>query len=289
MGWYITAVNTHSEEPVILDVKVGALAGTNRIFDLVVGLEHEATVVEAGYVGRALREAAWRFYGATGGSHLVSTFTYLEPPNCGGAHICWRNTTACTQGDAVMHPSGSTPSLTIDICRDLTGLSAANDPSDDERTMAHEFGHLLTANGTLNHLGDEYWESNSVASICGETGVYIHRCSHSIMAHLAEWNASLCTDRTHGAATQVLRQNAAGSYTTIGMRSDDWNAPTTTVTECMDGTTNYAGPHGSAAWSVFAESGAAPFPHPDWSPDNHTFQNFASGPSLVVGQSLWWW
>lgn len=285
-GWYLTAVNMVPSLPHVLEIRVGALAGTNRIFDLVVGLEYGATPDEMDFVRRALREAAWRFYGVTGGSHLISTFTYLEPPNCGGAHICWRNTTECLQGDAVTHPSGSTPSITVDICRDLTGLSGADDPGDNERIMAHEFGHLLTGNGVLNYLGDEYWESNSLAQICGESGVYIHRCSHSIMARNPETMASLCTSFTHDAATQVQRQNAAGSYTTIGMRSDNWGTAVTTVTECLDGTTNYAGTHGSPAWDVLANSGAAPFAHPKWSPDNHTFRNFANAASSVVGNNL---
>ena len=282
--WYVTAVNAGPDDAVA-HVRVGALAGPNRNFDLVVGLEYSATPTEIGYVRRVLRESAWLFYGVTGGSHMIRTYTYLAPGNCNGAHICWRNTTACSQGAATTHPTGSTPSLAIDICRNLTGLSAANPPGDDGMGMAHEFGHLLTANGTLNHLGDEYWYSHSTAGICGESGVYIHRCAHSMMAQLPTYMVSLCTARTHNAATQVMRQHAAGNYQTIGLRSVGWSTPTTTVTECLQGT-NYAGTYGSAAWDVLANSGAASHAHPSWSPDNHDFRNFANNGSVVIGQNL---
>ncbi len=163
--WRVTAVNYNSTD-VVMNVRIGASTSSSRVYDLVVGMEAPATAQQIAYVRRAMRHAAWRFYGATGGTHIIRSWTYLTPPNCGGAHVCYRNVTGCAfEGAAVMHPTGGTPSLAVDICRNISvGFSGTSpEPVADSAILTHEFGHLLAGNGTLNQLADEYWTSNPYA------------------------------------------------------------------------------------------------------------------------------
>jgi hypothetical protein len=276
-GWQVTARNT-SVSPVAVHVRVGASAGSNRDFDLVVGIEHPATAGEVAYIRKVLRETAWLFYGVTGGSHRIRTLTYNSPGNCGGAHFCWRNTTGCTQGTAITHPTGGFPDRAIDFCQDVTGRTAATAVGLEPNLAAHEFGHLLTTNGVLNHLGDEYWTSDGLAPICGVSGWTINQCTHTLMS--TTWTprmASLCVTANHTRVNEVWRELPAGGAAgwVMAVRTDGLGGTNTTATECNNGGTNYAGPVGSPGWTTLANTGAAQS-HPSWSPDNFDFLLFAN-------------
>lgn len=122
-------------------------------------------------------------------------------------------------------------------------------------------------------IADEYWLSNTVSTICGLSGVGVHRCSHSIMT-ISDANrvTSLCTNRNHGLATEHLTQRLSG-----GMPARDGVVRgLNTITECWGGSINAAGPWGNSAWAQANASGLVPTSHPqDISSDNYSFELFS--------------
>jgi hypothetical protein len=161
-------------------------------------------------------------------------------------------------------------------------------PGDDVRLdaaiLAHEFGHLLTG------LEDEYWSSNDFAKICGQSGIDIKRCSHSAMS--ITWSAdvnSLCTDKTHDSAPELLIQTAVDAR---NFKKFTIAGPYTRY-ECSDGATNHGGTHAASGWHQMyylpfdAPRGIIPHPHPDWSPLNFSYRVFANSPARTeIGQNL---
>jgi hypothetical protein len=234
----------------------------------------------------ALRWAAWKFYGMTGGTQIIRSFRYDPAGSCHKVHICWRNRPAevgCGQGSGVHNSiSGS-----IHICSDPLPAAPTTESyklrlADNASTLAHEFGHKFAG------LADEYWKSNLVARICGEpafpdgAGRLIKRCSHSAMSF--GWSNrvnSLCVGHAHNGAPEFHIQTAPGMWNT---RSFNVAGPNT-ISECWNGETNRAGPYGSPAWSQMV--GIVPQPHPNWTPINYNYIDFAqSSARTEIGRNL---
>jgi hypothetical protein len=287
--WRVVAVNTGSTN-LLMNVRVGASTSAARMYNLVVGTEVVPSANERLYIRRAMREGAWRFYGLSGGTHVVRTFTYNEG-TCTGANICFRNRTSCR---AVVNLTGGTPSWGLTFCSafgSTAGFSATSPgPANDAIILAHEFGHLLTANGGSNHLWDEYFQSSDLNPVCDATTYTLRLCEHSLMADTTFWRRlnTYCTARTHDRVGEVFMQESGTlAHTIIGSRSyNSGNSIATSITECANGTLNYGGPSGQVAWIQLANTGAAPLPHPDWNPDNHNYVNFADGTSIFAGRNL---
>ena len=289
--WIVTVVND-SVNPSQVNVRIGSLRSPDRNFNLIVGYESQPSAGEQQYVERVMRAGAWWFYGAMGGTHMVRTLTYHEG-GCGGAHVCFRNRSTCSPA-AITHPSGGTPSIAIDICRNISGWDAGPTHDlqlhQDAGTMAHEFGHLLTGNGSLNYLMDEYWTSRWDAEICGENPITIHRCNYTIMA--GGWRSvglrrnSICVHANHMAAPQVFQHGGGTNVVPLGSTSVGWGTPTWTYTECSDGSSvNEAGYDSADGWGRLQSNGSRA--HPTWTADNHSFWSFATpGTSNVIGQNL---
>lgn len=176
--------------------------------EIKVGIEMPTSgPLEEQAIRQALRWGAWKFYGMTGGTQIIRSFRYNPAGSCHDVHICWRNRPAevgCGQGSGFHNPiSGS-----IHICSDPRPAAPTPESyslrlADNATTLAHEFGHKFAG------LADEYWESNTVARICGEpafpdgAGRLIKRCSHSAMSF--GWTNhvnSLCVGHAHNGAPE---------------------------------------------------------------------------------------
>lgn len=270
-GWYVTLVNATGID-FMFSVLVGRNYPSREWTNIRVGIEFPANAAEQAWIRQALREAAWRIFGASGGSQVLHSYTFDPPGACSNVTICWRNRpmggAVCPPGTAQVAPG--VPIGTMHMCWDTTppGSGVWPDHTPAATLAGHEFGHLLMG------LGDEYWFSYSpFGEICGLAGVGIHRCSHSIMT-ISDANRvhSLCTNRSHGLATEHRRQLTAGSmpFTNGVMRGPN------TATECWNGTINQAGPWGSSAWAQANGSGLVPSSHPqDVSADNYSFELFS--------------
>ncbi len=283
--WFVIAVNVgglrpSAGAPAAFDLRIGAATAGREWSDIRVGIEYPVTTgAEEQYIRNAVREAAWRFYGATGGSHLVRSFVFDTTPGCRDVTICWRNRpvfAGCTDGDAITAGGGTLG--TVHVCIDTSSAVRPN-PRGDAALLAHEFGHLFTGTSVLNWLGDEYWESSGLTPICGLSGQLILRCSHSLMTVGANPRiTSLCNARTHDSTVEVLRQTPDG-LSRIGMAAGD-----RTLAECSDGALYSGDPYGIAAWDQLNGSGAA-MRHPPWVADNFDFVLFANSSVSQVGRT----
>jgi hypothetical protein len=285
-GWHVTLVADEAA-PFAVHFTVGQHFASTEWPELVVGTEFATSgATEEDAIRFAMRAAAWKFYGVSGGTHFVRSFRYTFG-TCAGANICWRNrpdscaandcmaatgtcastgtpcSIRCPADSGFTHPSGTFPVQTVDICAVPTGAAT------HVALIAHELGHFLSPTITL--LGDEYWRSNDFDRICGISGRLIMRCSHSLMTYT--WNPninSLCTDRTHDGVTDLFLETATpGSfqprYAIDGPHS---------VHECASGDTHLGAPHGASGWAQL--SAHTPYPHPPWSPTNYGYMDFAS-------------
>lgn len=294
-GWFVTVVSI-STAPAAFHVRVGVHRAGREWSSIRVGIESATSgPAEEAFIRAVVREAAWRVYGATGGSQLVRSFEYVGSCDNTNVHICFRNrprggTGGCAEGTGYFVAGGSLGS--VHLCTDPTPSLSLRGPayavavSRAANLLAHEFGHLFTGTGLVDSwLQDEYFRSESPFNeICGFSRVFLNRCTHSLMA--GSWSprvVSLCVPRTHNAAVEVFFQ--APPFTmprTLAIaRGGD------TITECSDGRVNTVGPAHSSAWDQLRASGAIEAPHPNWTPDNFSFVPFAGSRSIdSIGRNL---
>ncbi len=284
--WFVVAVNIHGSDAVF-DMRVGNATPGREWSHMSVGiLEPVRERAEEDWIQQATREAAWRFYGATGGSHLIRSFDFRR--GCEGVEVCWRNRSAFFGGiPGCSAFNGATDPVlgSINMCWDTRDFFPADhsqflrDTRSASVTLAHEFGHLLTTTRPFNGLGDEYFVTNDRAPICGVSGVTLDRCEHSLMARTSSFRiASLCHDGpqgSHDSTVQVMLQNA--SFPTLG-----YAAGSPTVMECGDGSVSRFGGGMTAAWDQLAGNGSAA-PHPPWAADNFDFMSFAASTLPQIG------
>ncbi|MFO0712272.1 MAG: hypothetical protein U0353_20645 [Sandaracinus sp.] len=232
--------------------------------------------------GRLLvRQAAWRFYGMTGGTHIVTGFDWR--PDCSNdidrVTICIKNrpaTDGCTENTGHASWPGAVGGR-MQICTDTRG--PAPEPGwtrSRSAVLAHEMVHAFVEHG------DEYWVSNWPSLICGQGGVTILRCLHSTMSiswHGGQVN-TLCTDATHNIVTQYLEQDGLGPGSgVVGLALV--RGPNT-LTECLNGDIVSNGPAENSCWQDMWGDGRIPYPHPAYTPDNYSFELFGNTPDIVV-------
>lgn len=311
-GFQVTKQSANSGEPMFLDLPVcsdgwhiviSSTGTTNHIVNIIagehynqanrdlqimrVGIENTpASNTERDIIKNTIRQAVWRFYGATGGSFLIRNIQYTEN-SCSNVHICIRNRPrpglgGCTTPSAAANLSQGN----LHICWNLQNLApgASDNPSITvARTIVHEMGHAFA------HLPDEYWSSNDFAKICGVSGVQIRRCSHSTMGY--QWTArnSLCTDSTHAQVPEFFIQ--LPSETTLTPPANSFAtgpfnvAGPNTITECFNGEVNQAGYHANAAWTTLFGNGVATKPHPNRSANNFDYVVFANSGLTDLGNN----
>jgi hypothetical protein len=233
--------------------------------------------------GRMLvRQAAWRFYGMTGGTHVVTGFDWR--PDCSNdidrVTICIRNRPA-TDGCAENTGHASWPGFLggrMHICtdpRDPLPLPEIRWLRGRSAVLAHEMVHAFV------EIGDEYWESDFVSRICDTQGVRILRCLHSTMSftwHEGQLN-TLCTPATHNAVVEYREQDRFGPGT--GFQTFRLIRGPNTITECANGSTTSNGPHQNASWEHMWTTGRVPYPHPSYTPDNYSFELFGNTPDIT--------
>lgn len=289
-GWFVTIVNV-SAGATAFHLRVGAHRAGREWSNIRVGIESPTSgPAEDAFIRATLRLAAWRLYGATGGSHLVRSFSYSTPGSCTDVTICWRNRppgsgiSGCEEGRGYYYAGGSLG--TLHLCLDprnpdYTLESAAN-------ILGHEFGHLFTGTGLIDSwLQDEYFRSESPdREICGWSDVWLSRCTHTMMTD--SWSpriVSLCVPGNHNRAVEVLWQTPPWD---MPVRLAVASGPDT-VTECTSGAVNRTGPHGSSGnsgWSQLWGANAVPAAHPAWTPDNFHFLPFANSSISRIGRNL---
>jgi hypothetical protein len=271
--WYVS-VTSASPHDVVFHARASRHYLDKRWSNLTVGTLWMPSATERTNIRNAMREAAWKTYGMTGGTHLLKSFNYTWG-SCNGVDFCWRGFPATCNGMNANTGLANHIDNTINICwpTPVSGVQSM------AALMAHEMGHIYAG------LGDEYWRSNDFAKICDQSGVTILRCTHTTMS--ITWDndiTSLCNDRTHTSYPEMRIQTFSG-----GMYQWPWVGGVrgnNTISECADGSTNTAGPHGDDAWQQIA--GRVPVSHSAVStPDNHHFRNFAAASARIeIGRNL---
>ncbi len=237
--------------------------------------------------GRLLvRQAAWRFYGMTGGTHIVTGFDWR--PDCGNVFdrvtICIKNrpgtgpgTNDCTEGNGHASWPGSLGGR-MEICTNTQSPTLPEPLWTRSRSavLGHEMVHAFV------EIGDEYTVANWPWLICGQGGVSQQRCFHSTMTenwHSGQINV-LCTSATHNAVTQYFEQDGNGPGSgVVGLALI--RGPYS-LTECLNGTIHSQDPHQSAGWDHMWSQGRVPYAHPAYTPDNYSFELFGNTPDITV-------
>lgn len=116
-GWYVTIVNATGLN-FMFNVLVGRNYPSREWTNVRVGIEFPAGAEEQQWIRQALREAAWRIYGASGGSQVLHSYSIDPPGSCSNVTVCWRNRpmggAACKNQTGVTWPG--TPIGTVHIC-----------------------------------------------------------------------------------------------------------------------------------------------------------------------------
>jgi hypothetical protein len=166
-----------------------------EINDLRVGIGWNATSGQLTMIRAAMRQAAWAFYGVTGGTHVLRSFRFYNnavtcddgwpvyDTACGGSHcsICLNPNTGNANyvGNKIFmyfNPGGQPE-----------WQSGGGDVTVHE--LMHVFGGL-TNGGPITNLGDEY------ANIEGGSRA---TCEHSWMGVYVDNHFTACTPTTHRA------------------------------------------------------------------------------------------
>jgi hypothetical protein len=166
-----------------------------EINDLRVGIGWNATSGQLTMIRAAMRQAAWAFYGVTGGTHVQRSFRFYNnaitcddgwpvyDTACGGSHcsICLNPNTGNANyvGNKIFmyfNPGGQPE-----------WQSGGGDVTVHE--LMHVFGGL-TNGGPITNLGDEY------ANIEGGSRA---TCEHSWMGVYVDNHFTACTPTTHRA------------------------------------------------------------------------------------------
>lgn len=265
-GWQVVLANGETGHPRDLAFQ---LAVTERFaerewHDIKVGIEFpvDEEAGEMELIKQQLEGAAWRLFGATGGTHVIRTFTFDEPGSCRDVTVCWRNRPAGRCEDISGFAYYRTGSLgTAHICADPRGFGLFN-----EQVLAHEFTHVFA------NVDDHYWKARVDAQVCDDSKRLLALCSHTLMSYGWTWRTnSLCTEQTHGTAADYSEQT---SYFGYELRRSTIDGPYA-ITECANGTeVNRAGPKGTPAWEQMDPR--SPVPHPPWTPHNLLYGDFAT-------------
>lgn len=279
-GWHVVLASSEVQD-VVFHMTVAEHLSQREFAELRIGIEFVTSgPPEEALIRATLRQAAWRFYGVTGGTQLLRSFRYNPSGACSNVHVCWRNRpklAGCAfDGQAVT----DTMTGSVHIC----SLPMFGNVGPNAATLSHEFGHAFAK------LADEYWASNDFAKICGFSGVGIRRCSHSVMGYQFDNRNSLCTSQSHDRAPELFIQQpgenpktgawpwTTGPFNVLGPN---------TITECANGETNFAGPFAVSAWNQMQAAGIVPLPHPNRTPVNFNYQVFSRSPARQeIGQNL---
>lgn len=177
----IAITNTAYPSPRAVRIYVGSNR-TDRDYSLRVGVAFPASSAYLAQLQQRFQRAAWMFFGLTGGTHIMRSFTFFNnATNCSNtpSTACSGNACdACVFND----PSGSA------YCHEAVGRMHLY-THDSEGVIAHEMGHCFTRNGGIDGLRDEY------ESRCGGP---VENCSHTWMALQINNAFTLCNDQTHG-------------------------------------------------------------------------------------------
>lgn len=255
-GWHVVVAQT-STQPTVFHFAVGEHFPGRELADIRVGIEFPTSGANEDLIIReTVREAAWRFFGSTGGSYLLRSFTFQAL--CNNVHICWRNNprmAGCAAGHGIANPIQGN----LHLCAFPTKMSVTANAA----TLAHEMLHAFA------HLGDEYWRSNDFYRICGQSGRQIRRCSHSIMGYHHDGRVAVCTDTSHNAAPEFFFTTPTGfsrAFNVLGPH---------TIHECSNGEVDRKDPYGASGWAQLYGNGVATRPFPQRSPSNFDYRVFA--------------
>jgi hypothetical protein len=229
--------------------------------------------------GRMLvRQAAWRFYGMTGGTHIVTGFDWR--PDCSNdidrVTICIRNrptTDGCTEGTGHASWPGALGGR-MHICTDTSASNPLSGAWMQGRSsiLGHEMVHAFV------EIGDEYWRPTWPSLICGHGGFNVKRCHHSTMSYT--WHGgqinTLCTPATHNAVTEYIQEVSGGVNIRGVVRGPN------TLSECLNGDIVSNGPHQNSGWEHMWTTSRVPYPHPAYTPDNYSFELFGNTPDITV-------
>lgn len=160
--WHIAITSPAGSSPTSFHIVVGA-HWNNANFDQVglrVGLNWNASSAQLTSVRASFRTAAWRFFGATGGTRIMRSFRFVNNTPCASSGSACEGTFChyCVQA--------SSGRASCDI-----GASRAylfDGENVDPETIMHESGHCRIG------LGDEYTDS--------PPGNSRSLCNHSMMA-----------------------------------------------------------------------------------------------------------
>lgn len=274
--WVVSVVNFGSA-PAAFHLRVGTHHASRERRDISVGIESATSgPAEDAFIRQVVREAAWRFYGVTGGTQLLRDITYRAPGVCDRVTICFRNrprggTGGCVHNSAIANPVEGN----AHICWDAVNFTGAPNVSIAAAMLSHEFTHLFTGTIASNHVHDEYHRG----AYCGST-LLLRRCMHSTQGGRPPTLVSYCTDATHNSVTEVFAPLVPALGSPIGVTSGGRTyIECTVITTAVDGRAN-------AAWTHLWNVGVAPAPHPRWSADNHNFVNFANSTLVGIGRNL---
>lgn len=279
--WFVTVTST-TATPLMVQMHMGVRNPAGTIADTKVGIAFTPTATQMTQIRDTLEQAAWRLYGATGGTRLYTVFHIFGTSACddgwpadeyacggGGCRICIQD----EPGRSNCNAEGRGR---VDLMGDDWGAAnvgaGAGGPGGGSGgftggTLAHEMGHCPIG------LRDEYHDTDA----CASHGVSWDLCGRSTMGlYFSDNINSLCTATTHRTVGEAC--TSTGCAPVAGPNSS-----------CNGGLlwTNER-----PAWDSLALGGTGydnlgvPVTHPtNRDPDNFSYLNFARD-TQVIGQVI---
>lgn len=284
--WYITVTVQQNFQEVVFHTRVSHVRDRDIKVETV-GVRFGPELPPPGYVREfpssaerllienALRMAAWRYFGATGGTRIIRSFR-VDYRGCPfGTDVCINDSTGANgfcwpvPGNIFLSP-GPRPWLSATLMPfGWVGSSIA-------LNYVHENGHC-DLHGT-NH--DEYFEPWALDTVCDlDRGILI-QCAHGLMSgqygmsELSDQRSSFCTDLSHRRVVSMRIRDSSG-----------WDgAPMTVagpdaISECLDGGTERDPANiDTSMWHQMNTFSDHLVPFTGSTPDNHHYRNFAFDP-----------